>query len=105
MDPGSYEQLTLEVATVGDAARYLVENTRMEVLFNGSEPILVEPPNFVDLVVVSTDPGLRGDTASGGSKPATLETGLVVQVPLFIREGEKLKIDTRTDAYIERVKD
>lgn len=105
MDPGSYEQLTLEAATVGDAEKYLVENTRMEVLFNGSEPILVEPPNFVDLVVVSTDPGLRGDTASGGSKPATLETGLVVQVPLFIREGEKLKIDTRTDTYIERVKD
>lgn len=104
MDPASFEQMTLSSEVVGDALKYLVDNTSLEVLFNGSEPIMVEPPTFVDLLVVRTDPGLKGDTASGGSKPATLETGLVVQVPLFIREGERIRIDTRTDGYIERVK-
>lgn len=104
MDPVSFEQITLESRVVGGASRYLVENSTLDVLFNGLEPILVEPPNFVELLIVTTDPGLKGDTASGGSKPATLETGLVVQVPLFIREGERIRIDTRTDTYIERVK-
>jgi elongation factor P len=104
MDPVSFEQITLESRVVGGASKYLVENSTLDVLFNGLEPILVEPPNFVELLIVTTDPGLKGDTASGGSKPATLETGLVVQVPLFIREGERIRIDTRTDTYIERVK-
>jgi len=104
MDPEDFEQIVLDESVVGEAADYLVDNTRVDVLFNGSEPISVEPPTFVDLLIVSTDPGLKGDTASGGSKPATLETGLVLQVPLFVREGEKVRVDTRTGAYIERVK-
>jgi elongation factor P len=104
MDPVSFEQIVLDETVVGDAARYLVDNSRIDVLFNGSEPISIEPPTFVDLVIVTTDPGLKGDTASGGSKPATLETGLVVQIPLFVREGEKVRIDTRTETYVERVK-
>jgi len=104
MDPRTFEQIGLSVELVGDAARYLVENCDVEVLFHGDTPIIVEPPDFVELTVTETDPGLRGDTASGGSKPATLETGLVVSVPLFIREGEKIRVDTRTDSYIERVK-
>ena len=104
MDPESVEQIILDDRVVGDASLYLVDNSRLEVLFNGSEPISIEPPTFVELTIVETDPGLKGDTASGGSKPATLETGLVVQVPLFLKEGEKIRVDTRTDTYIERVK-
>jgi elongation factor P len=67
------------------------------------KPILIEPPDTIELLIVKTDPGLRGDTASGGSKPATLETGLVVQVPLFIQEGETIRVDVRTNSYLERV--
>jgi len=104
MDPDSFEQVVLDSSVVGDAEKYLVDNTRLDVLFNGSEPIIVEPPTFVELAIVTTDPGMKGDTASGGSKPATLETGLVIQVPLFVREGDKVRIDSRTDTYIERVK-
>lgn len=104
MDPETFEQIILDDRVVGNASLYLVDNCRLEVLFNGSEPISIEPPTFVDLLIVETDPGLKGDTASGGTKPATLETGLVVQVPLFLKEGEKVKVDTRTDTYIERVK-
>lgn len=104
MDPDTFEQIILDDRVVGDTALYLVDNCRLEVLFNGSEPISIEPPTFVDLLIVETDPGLKGDTASGGSKPATLETGLVVQVPLFLKEGERIRVDTRTDTYIERVK-
>ena len=74
----------------------------MEVLYVDGAPIGIELPNFVDLVVVKTEPGVRGDTASGGSKPATLETGAVVSVPLFINEGDVLRVDTRTGAYISR---
>ncbi|NIO26671.1 MAG: elongation factor P, partial [Gammaproteobacteria bacterium] len=73
-------------------------------LWNG-QPLMVTPPNFVNLTVAQTDPGVRGDTASGASKPATMETGAVIKVPLFIDEGEVLKIDTRTGAYVSRVKD
>ena len=87
---------------VGDAADWLKETMEVDVLIINGVPAGVEVPNFVELQVVKTDPGLRGDTASGGSKPATLETGAVVQVPLFINEGESLRIDTRTGAYIER---
>ena len=87
---------------VGDAADWLKETMEVEVFVINGEPAGVEVPNFVELRVVKTDPGVRGDTASGGSKPATLETGAVVQVPLFINEGEILRIDTRTGAYIER---
>ena len=87
---------------VGEAADWLKETMEVDVLVINGVPAGVEVPNFVELAVVKTDPGLRGDTASGGSKPATLETGAVVQVPLFINEGDVLRIDTRTGAYIER---
>jgi elongation factor P len=102
MNLETYEQIALDPAVVGEAAQWLKETMEVEVLLINGEPVGVEVPNFVELAVVKTDPGLRGDTASGGSKPATLETGAVVQVPLFINEGDVLRIDTRTGAYIER---
>jgi elongation factor P len=102
MNLETYEQIALDAPVVGDAANWLKETMEVDVLLINGVPAGVEVPNFVELQVVKTDPGLRGDTASGGSKPATLETGAVVQVPLFIDEGEVLRIDTRTGAYIER---
>ena len=102
MNLDTYEQIALGPDVVGEAANWLKETMEVDVLIINGEPAGVDVPNFVELEVVKTDPGLRGDTASGGSKPATLETGAVVQVPLFINEGEVLRIDTRTGAYIER---
>ncbi|PIE52746.1 elongation factor P [Candidatus Fermentibacteria bacterium] len=105
MDPATYEQIDLSADLVGDAASYLTDNCDIGVLFVGDNPIIVEPPNFVDLLITKSDPGLKGDTATGGTKPAILETGLVVQVPLFVKEGERIRIDTRTGEYMERSKD
>jgi elongation factor P len=102
MNLDTYEQIALAPDVVGEAANWLKETMEVDVLIINGEPAGVDVPNFVELQVVKTDPGLRGDTASGGSKPATLETGAVVQVPLFIDQGEILRIDTRTGAYIER---
>jgi elongation factor P len=102
MNLDTYEQIALGTDVVGEAADWLKETMEVDVLLINGAPAGVEVPNFVELAVVKTDPGVRGDTASGGSKPATLETGAVVQVPLFINEGEILRIDTRTGAYIER---
>jgi elongation factor P len=102
MNLQTYEQIALDADVVGEAANWLKETMEVDVLIINGVPAGVEVPNFVELQVVKTDPGVRGDTASGGSKPATLETGAVVQVPLFINEGEVLRIDTRTGAYIER---
>ncbi|MEJ2760826.1 MAG: elongation factor P [Gammaproteobacteria bacterium] len=105
MDPASYEQVEADATVMGDAAQWLKGEEMCEVtLWNGS-PLTVTAPNFVTLKITETDPGVRGDTASGGSKPATLETGAVVKVPLFIEEGEVLKIDTRTGEYVGRVRD
>jgi elongation factor P len=98
----SYEQIALSREEVGDAADYLKDNMEVELLYINGMPTGVELPTFAELRVVKTDPGVRGDTASGGSKPATLETGAVVSVPLFINEGDVLKVDTRTGSYIER---
>ena len=103
MDNETYEQLVINKDAMGNATEFLKENTNVNILFHNQKPIGVELPNFVELEVVKTDPGIKGDTASGGSKPATLETGAVVQVPLFIKEGDILKIDTRDGSYIERV--
>lgn len=104
MHPTTFDQMTISADTLGDTAKWLKEQDVCVVTtFNGN-PIAVEPPNFVELTVTETDPGLRGDTASGGVKPATLETGAVVRVPLFIEEGELLKIDTRNGEYVSRVK-
>lgn len=104
MDPQTYEQVAAGEAAVGDAAKWLKDQAVCQVTLYNGEPISVTPPNFVELKIVQTDPGLRGDTASGGTKPATLETGAVVKVPLFIEEGEVLRIDTRTGEYVSRVK-
>jgi len=105
MDPQTYEQLAAGEAAVGDAAKWLKEqDVCLVTLWNGA-PLVVTPPNFVLLTVTETDPGVRGDTSGGGGKPATLETGAVVRVPLFIDVGETLKIDTRTGEYVARAKE
>lgn len=104
MDPDSYEQQAADAAAVGDSHQWLKAQDSCEVtLYNGT-PISVTPPNFVELQITETDPGLKGDTAQGGTKPATLETGAVVKVPLFIEIGEVVKVDTRTGEYMSRVK-
>ncbi len=104
MDPDTFEQIDLSADLVGEAANYLTDGCDVDVLFVGARPIIVEPPNFVELLITMSDPGLKGDTATGGTKPATLETGVVVQVPLFVKEGERIRIDTRTGEYMERAK-
>jgi len=104
MEPDTYEQYRADADAVGDGARWLKQQDRCEVtLYNGS-PLAVTPPNFVELEIVETDPGLKGDTAGGGSKPATLSTGAVVKVPLFLGPGEIVRIDTRTGEYQGRGK-
>ncbi len=104
MVPENYEQHAAEANAVGDTHLWLKAQDMYEVtLYNGS-PIGVAPPNFVELEVTETDPGLKGDTAQGGTKPATLETGAVVKVPLFIEIGEVLRVDTRSGNYMSRVK-
>lgn len=102
MDNETFEQLVMTEAQLGDVVDFLKDNQDLVVLTYRDEPIGAELPASVELVVTQTDPGFKGDTASGGAKPATLETGKVVQVPLFINEGDKLRIDTRTGQYIER---
>lgn len=103
MDSETYDQIALNAGRLGDAVNYLKENMEITVVFHGDEPIGVEPPTVVELEVVHTEPGLKGDTATGATKPATLETGLVVQVPLFVNTGDVLRIDTRTGEYLSRV--
>ncbi len=101
---GSYEQLAADKAAVEGSIPWLKETEKVTVTLWDEVPISVMPPNFVELEVVETDPGLKGDTASGGSKPATLSTGAVVKVPLFINRGEVVRVDTRTSEYQNRVK-
>jgi elongation factor P len=103
MDTETFDQLQLPVATIGDAASFLKENDVLDLLTYDDEPIDIELPTSVVLTVTQTDPGFKGDTATGGNKPATLETGLTVSVPLFISEGDQIKVDTRSGEYIERV--
>jgi len=103
MDTETYEQMSIDEDEVGQAASYLKEGILVEIPLYEGKPVGVEPPVFVDLEVVETAPGVKGDTASGGGKPATLETGLVVTVPLFIEEGNVVRVDTRTGEYVERV--
>jgi elongation factor P len=104
MDIGSFEQFTYPKSQLGDNVDLLKENTVVKILLYHDEPIAVELPVFMDLKVVETDPGVRGDTASGGTKLATVETGAAVKVPLYLEAGEVIKIDTRTRAYVERVR-
>jgi elongation factor P len=102
MDNETYEQTSLSGEQLGDNVKYLKENMNLYLLTHADSLIGVELPNTVELEVVATDPGLRGDTATGGTKPATLETGLIIQVPLFIGAGTVIKVDTRSGEYLER---
>ncbi len=104
MDTSTYEQIEADNAVLGAAGQWLTGEELCGVtLWNGA-PLTVQAPNFVELTITETDPGVRGDTASGGAKPATLETGATVKVPLFVEQGEKIKVDTRTGEYVSRVK-
>jgi elongation factor P len=103
MNTETYEQIQLHADSLGDVPKYIKESDMCSVLLLEDTPLVVEPPLTVELAVKETDPGLRGDTAQGGSKPATMESGLVVQVPLFIEEGQVIKIDSRTGKYLGRV--
>jgi elongation factor P len=102
MDTETYDQPHIPVATVGDAANYLLEEQNATVAFNEGVPLYVELPAAVELTVSQTDPGLQGDRSTGGTKPATLQTGAQIQVPLFITTGEKIRVDTRTGQYLGR---
>jgi len=104
MDMESYEQIPLTSAQLDDTKKFIKENMTVKILYYKGAPMSVEPPMFVELAVAETEPAFKGDTASGGSKPATLETGAVVKVPFHIQVGDVLKIDTRTSEYIEKVK-
>ena len=103
MDLETYDQLGISREVLGEAANFLKENENVFMLMTGNKPISAELPNFVNLQIAHTEPGVKGDTAAGAVKPATLETGAVVMVPLFVNQGETLKIDTRTGEYVERV--
>ena len=103
MDTESYEQFPLSEDQIGDAIKFLVEQTTVDLVLFREEPITIELPNAVDLEVTETVPGVKGDTAQGGTKPATLETGLVLQVPLFVNQGSKVKVDTRSGDYLSRI--
>ena len=102
MEEETYEQTFLTEEQLGGSREFLKENTTIDVLFHDNKPIAVELPTFVEIVIAETEPGERGDTVSGGTKTATLETGAVIQVPLFLNEGDMVKVDTRTGEYVER---
>lgn len=102
MDPESYEQIPVGEATVGDNAKWFKENMMINLVFHDGKVIMVKVPISVVLKITKCDPGIQGDRSTGGTKPATLETGAIVQVPLFVGEGEVIKVDTRTAQYIER---
>ena len=105
MDGDTYDQIPIGEATVGDGARFLLENMQVQVATHEGAPLFVELPVTVELEVKHTDPGLQGDRSTGGTKPATLETGYEIQVPLFLETGTKVKVDTRTGDYLGRVND
>ena len=102
MDNDNYEQITIPRADLGDGVKWLLENMNIQVLMHENEIMGIELPNFVEMEVVETEPGVKGDTATGATKMARLETGATVQVPLFINTGDRLRIDTRTGEYMER---
>jgi elongation factor P len=104
MNTSTYEQVFIPRDNLGDAHLWLLEEMECDVLFHGGKPISLEVPNFVVLEVTEADPGVKGNTATGATKPATLQTGAVVQVPLFVELGDKIKVDTRTGQYLERAK-
>ena len=103
MDLESYEQLYLSTDDVGDNANFLKDNLEIQVVFYKNKPVSVELPNFVELEVIETEPGVKGDTATSAMKPAVVETGYKLQVPLFVNQGDIIRVDTRTGEYLERV--
>ena len=103
MDTETYDQISLNKDTVGDALKFVKENEVCKVCSHNGSVFAVEPPLFVELEITDTEPGFKGDTATGASKPATVETGALVYVPLFVNQGDKIKIDTRTGEYLSRV--
>ena len=105
MHPESFEQIGADPNAVGDTAKWLKPQDMCQLTLWNGQPLSVTPPNFVTLTITETDPGVRGDTSGGGGKPATLETGAVVRVPLFVQSGETVKVDTRTGEYVSRVKE
>lgn len=105
MDQEDYDQLTVPAATVGDAANFMLENQQVQIALNNGNPLYIELPASVVLEVTYTEPGLQGDRSSAGTKPAKLETGYEIQVPLFLEQGTKVKVDTRTGDYLGRVND
>jgi len=104
MDVENYEQFSLSLEQLGESKKFLKEEIEVKILYYRNSPITVEVPTFVELKIIKTDPGVKGDTATGGSKPAVLETGATVKVPLYLNEGDTIKVDTRTSEYVERVK-
>jgi elongation factor P len=104
MDKDNYEQLTVSEDQIGEGAHFLKDGESVDILFNGTDITGIEMPITVELKITGTVPGVRGDSANAGTKPATVETGATVNVPLFLNEGDTIKIDTRTGGYIERVK-
>lgn len=102
MDEETYEQIPINGSSVGDALKFVKENVVCKILQFKDQVIGIEAPNFVELIITETEPGFRGDTSQGATKPATVETGAVVKVPLFINQGEKIRVDTRTGDYLER---
>jgi elongation factor P len=105
MHPSTFEQYEISKEVVGDGAQWMKEEDMCHVTLLDGSPLAILPPNFTEMKITETDPGLRGDTSGSGGKPATLETGAVVRVPLFVQEGEVIKVDTRTGEYVSRVKD
>ncbi len=103
MDQETYDQVIIAHEAAGDALKYLLPNTMVDVMFHNGRPVSIDTPIFVELKVTKSEPGMRGDTVSGSTKPATLETGLVIQVPLFVDEGDVLRVDTRDNSYVTRV--
>ncbi|MFA5625375.1 MAG: elongation factor P [Bradymonadales bacterium] len=104
MDTSNYDQVHIEEANIEEAVPYLKDNLEVSVLFHKGKPISIDLPNFVILQITQSDPGVRGDTAQGATKPATLETGATINVPLYLEEGEFVKVDTRTGEFVERAK-
>jgi len=104
MNTSSYEQMEVRADSLGDVAKFLVENIKVKVMLFNGRPISVDLPNFVELEITYCEPGIRGDTAQGATKPATLSTGAIVNVPLFVEQGEWIRVDTRTSSYTDRVK-
>lgn len=105
MNEETYEQYAADANAVGESSKWLKDQDKCTVTLWNDTPLIVDPPNFVELTIVETDPGLKGDTSGGGGKPATLETGAVVRVPLFVQNGELIRVDTRTGEYTGRAKE